>query len=77
MLHICFQYAGWSALFFAIKEGYLEIAKFLLENKANMSEKDTVCSTACFYFICSLSVFRINKLLLDSLSVKGRISIQN
>ncbi|XP_064383573.1 BRCA1-associated RING domain protein 1-like isoform X2 [Halichondria panicea] len=34
------QYAGWSPLFFAIKEGHLKIAKLLLANKASMTTKD-------------------------------------
>ena len=37
------QTVGWSAVFFAAKEGYLSIIKTLIRAGANVTQKDKVC----------------------------------
>ena len=37
------QTVGWSAVFFAAKEGYLSIIKTLIRAGANVTQNDKVC----------------------------------
>ena len=40
--HLCLQTTGWSALFFAAKQGNVKIARLLVEKSANVELKDKV-----------------------------------
>ena len=42
LLIVCVQTTGWSALFFAAKEGKVEIARLLITCGANVELKDNV-----------------------------------
>ena len=42
LLIVCVQTTGWSALFFAAKEGNVEIARLLVGGGANVELKDKV-----------------------------------
>ena len=41
------QIVGWSAVFFAAKEGHLDVVKLLVGARANISLKDKVCYACC------------------------------
>ena len=42
LMIVCVQITGWSALFFAAKEGNVEIARLLIGSGANVELKDKV-----------------------------------
>ena len=46
------QYANWTALMFAVKDGNLDSVKLLLQNGANVYIKDSV--SCCFIVVCVL-----------------------